>query len=319
VYGNYERPSTPPPRPLVETRSPALPAGWSRVASSSDPGSSFYYNKEKDITQWDPPAPEVRPPTPPRRAPPPPPPRRPPPPPPPRRETWDHYVDNTSGEPFWYNTDTRVTTWDEPTRPRPAPGPDDELDFRGSQGPAGLDAAARHRGLFEGGRPSAGSSSLSRSLTGTSDSQTSIDSSRSTRDVGAVGAATTIGVDATAAALYTSTVSERYKSQHSIESFARHLAQLSETRPSVEKSLDVVAIGRRRRASAAAARGPRRRASATAERARADAAPARAEAARPRARASSSPPAVEKLAKGVPAPGLPLQVKHWTRGVPAPG
>ena len=65
VYGNYERPSTPPPRPLVETRSPALPAGWSRVASSSDPGSSFYYNKEKDITQWDPPAPEVRPPTPP--------------------------------------------------------------------------------------------------------------------------------------------------------------------------------------------------------------------------------------------------------------
>ena len=37
AYGNPERPSTSPQRSLDETRSPDLPAGWSRVESSSNP------------------------------------------------------------------------------------------------------------------------------------------------------------------------------------------------------------------------------------------------------------------------------------------
>ena len=76
AYGNPERPSTSPQRSLDETRSPDLPAGWSRVESSSNPGSFFFFNEEKDIRQWDPPAPESRPLTPPRHARPPPPPPR---------------------------------------------------------------------------------------------------------------------------------------------------------------------------------------------------------------------------------------------------
>ena len=78
AYGNPERPSTSPQRPLGEIRSPDLPAGWSRVESSSEPGRSFYFNKKKDISQWGPPAPEIRPLTPPRHARPPPPPLAPP-------------------------------------------------------------------------------------------------------------------------------------------------------------------------------------------------------------------------------------------------
>jgi hypothetical protein len=248
AYGDPERPSTSPQRPLDETRSPDLPAGWSRVESSSNPGSFFFFNKKKDISQWDPPAPENRPLTPPRHArPPPPPPRQPPPPPPPPRKTWISHVDSVSGKPYWYVAETGETTWDDPTwddptRPRPAPRSDDELDFRGSQDHASVDAAARHRALFGDGRPSAGQSSLSRSFTSYSDSQTSLDSIRSARDVDAVDAAATLGVDATAAALYESTVSEEYKSQHSVEFLAQHLAQLKETKPNVEKSLDVAII-----------------------------------------------------------------------------
>ena len=43
AYGNPERPSTPPPRPPVETRSPALPAGWSRVRSRPVPVKNVNY------------------------------------------------------------------------------------------------------------------------------------------------------------------------------------------------------------------------------------------------------------------------------------
>ena len=296
--GNPERPSTSPQRPLGEIRSPDLPAGWSRVESSSEPGRFFFFNKKKDISQWGPPAPENRPLTPPRHArPPPPPPRRPASPPPPPRKTWLSHVDGVSGKPYWYVAETGETTWDDPTRPRPAPGSDNELDFRGSQGHASVDAAARHSALFGDGRPSAGQSSLSRSFTSYSDSQTSLDSIRSARDVDAVDAAATLGVDATAAALYESTVSEEYKSQHSVEFLAQHLAQLKETKPNVEKSLDVAII----------ATGPYAPKSIIDTK-------------------DGSPPSCELVApRGAetrerrPEPGLPSQVRDWSRGVPAPG